>query len=99
MYNRYIPSEGYQPVEREERPAHQDDRPGKGLLDRFMNLADTFVGKKKAGGFSGILDLLGLEQLDSGDILLILVLIYLFKESEDEEWLIILALVLFMGLG
>ena len=30
---------------------------------------------------------------------LLLVLIYLFRESEDDEWLIILALVLLMGLG
>lgn len=48
---------------------------------------------------TGILEKLGLGQLDKGDILLLLVLIYLFRESEDDEWLIILALVLLMGLG
>ncbi|MCD8142954.1 MAG: hypothetical protein LUD83_06735, partial [Clostridiales bacterium] len=47
---------------------------------------------------SGLLDSLGLGKLDKGDIRLLLVLIYLFKESEDDEWLIILALVLLMGL-
>lgn len=37
-------------------------------------------------------------RLDRGDILLLLVLIYLFRETDDDEWLIILALVLLMGL-
>lgn len=52
-------------------------------------------GEGKENPFAGIPVL---EKLDSGDLLLILVLIFLFQESEDEEWLIILGLVLLMGL-
>ena len=49
-------------------------------------------------GLAGLLDKFGLSQLDHGDFLLLFILIYLFRESEDDEWLIILALVLLMGL-
>ncbi len=73
--------------------------PFSGLLERLLSALSSFGGErtKNAGG-TGILGKLGLEKLDKGDILLILILIYLFRESEDDEWLIILALVLLMGL-
>lgn len=91
MYNRYAPGEGYQPLE----PEEPTERPAGGL----SGLLGQLLGSTKNAGLSGILDKLGLSRLDRGDILLVLVLIYLFRESEDEEWLIILALVLLMGLG
>lgn len=49
-------------------------------------------------GLDGILKLLRLDRFDSGDILLILVLIFLYKDKNDEDWLIVLALVVLMGL-
>jgi hypothetical protein len=91
MYNRYAPQEGFQPLE----PA-PEEHPGGGSPLSFLQ---RLLGNEKNAGGGGILDLLGLGKLDTGDILLLLVLIYLFRESEDEEWLIILALVLLMGLG
>ena len=102
MYNRYITDSGFQPVDSASAPS--PPQPGlagekggvreglHGLLERFGLGGGFGAGGKPLSG------LLGLDKLDSGDILLILVLIYLFKESEDEEWLIILALVLLMGL-
>lgn len=96
MYNRYIPTGEFQPVEQE--PA-QASRENANLLDRLLSAVGLSGNRKNAGGLSGISGLLGLDKLDHGDILLILVLIYLFRESEDDEWLIILALVLLMGLG
>lgn len=102
MYNRYIMDSGFQPVEPEpaapvSAPPPKEERGGvrellQGLLGRFG------LSGGKGSGEHPLSGLPGLDKLDSGDILLILVLIYLFKESEDEEWLIILALVLLMGL-
>ena len=95
MYNRFGPQEGFQPLE---------DAPGdsggaaSGSGSPFSLLRSLLGGAKNAGE-TGILEKLGLGQLDKGDILLLLVLIYLFRESGDDEWLIILALVLLMGSG
>ncbi|MCC8063996.1 MAG: hypothetical protein LIO70_02775 [Clostridiales bacterium] len=106
MYNRYIPNEEFIPVE-DSAPERDGGSPPKqageglgGLLGRLLGgggLPRLFQGDGSRPG-SGLLDSLGLGKLDKGDILLLLVLIYLFKESEDDEWLIILALVLLMGL-
>lgn len=92
MYNRYAPREGWQSLE---RPREPEDRPS-GSLSALLH---RLLGKEKNAGVTGILERLGIGQLDQGDILLLLVLIYLYRESEDEEWLIVLALVLLMGLG
>ncbi len=114
MYNRYIPDEPFQPVEPERPREEERNRggyapgnsPSGGILSQLLSqlgLGGLFPGGKRSAngnenGSSGILSQLGLGKLDHGDLLLILVLIYLFRESEDEEWLIILGLVLLMGL-
>ena len=95
MYNRYGPREGFQSLEEEQEASGRPSDRGSSPLSLLRSLLG---GEKNAGG-TGILEKLGLGQLDKGDILLLLVLIYLFRESEDDEWLIILALVLLMGLG
>ena len=92
MYNRYAPREGWQEAGGEAQP-----RPGGG--SSLLSALKRLLGNEKNAGGTGILEKLGIGQLDQGDILLLLVLIYLFRESEDEEWLVILALVLLMGLG
>ena len=95
MYNRYGPREGFQPLEEEQEASARPSGGGNSPLSLLRSL----LGGEKNAGETGILEKLGLGQLDKGDILLLLVLIYLFRESEDDEWLIILALVLLMGLG
>lgn len=90
MYNRYIPRGDYVPAGGEGRePERREDKGG--------ILSGLFGG---GAGFSldGILKALHLDRFDKGDILLILVLVYLFIESDDEDWLIVLALVVLMGL-
>lgn len=103
MYNRYIPQDGYTPVP----PASEsraESAAGGRSSSPFSFLSSLLGGGSKgeegrsSSGLSGILDRLGLGKLDRGDILLLLVLIYLFRETDDDEWLIILALVLLMGL-
>ena len=48
------------------------------------------------GILSGLLRQLHLEHVDTGDLLLILILILLFKDGEDEEMLIALGLLLIL---
>jgi hypothetical protein len=109
MYNRYLSAGDYLPVEEPSAPptnpepsAHPHDggNPGgsslSGLLHRLLGRGSSDA--PLTTGLGGLLEGLGLNKLDKGDILLLFVLIYLFKESEDDEWLIILALVLLMGL-
>jgi hypothetical protein len=104
MYNRYLDGAEFHPVEEESAgvgepaaPAAQGDSPGL-LSQLFSPLLGRLGGKKNAGGASGILHGVQLDALDKGDLLLILILLYLFWESEDEELLIILGLLLFTGL-
>lgn len=75
--------------------------PSGNLLERLFSSFSPLLGGEngKNAGSTGIFGKLGLDKLEKGDILLVLILIYLSRESEDDEWLIILALVLLMGLG
>lgn len=108
MYNRYIPTGETVPVEPPEAPSPAAGaEPGTGgLLGRLLGgspggLFSSLTGGNAGGiggGLRNLLDALGLGKLDKGDILLLLVLLYLFQDSGDDEWLIILALVLLMGL-
>ena len=47
-------------------------------------------------GLGRLLGQLGLSGLDGGDILLMLVLLFLYQDKKDEDWLIVLALVFFL---
>lgn len=102
LYNRYIPSEEYVPVEPPQGEHRQSEGGAfSGLFGQLSSVLSFFSGEgknAKNAGSTGILGKFGLDKLDKGDILLVLILIYLFRESEDDEWLIILALVLLMGL-
>lgn len=105
MYNQFIPPDGFRPVSPPPGTPPKDDPPPKGRSP-LSALLSSILGKGgnpggSAGGktgLAGLLDRFGLGQLDHGDLLLLFILIYLFRESEDDEWLIILALVLLMGL-
>lgn len=50
-------------------------------------------------GLSGLLKTLHLDRFDSGDILLLLIMLYLMAEGDDLELVIALGLTLIMGLG
>ena len=61
-------------------------------------LGSLFSGK--AGkGLQGLLQNLKLENIDTGDVLLLLIVLYLLVEGDDLELVIALGLVLLMGLG
>ena len=84
MYNRYVRDDAgvYQRV-----PSGEPERP-------------TGGGGRPRGGSGGILSqLLGrlkLEEVDTGDLLLLAILFLLFREGEDEELLLALGLLLIL---
>ena len=82
MYNRYIQrDEGpYRPVPPEQPRRREPPPPPPGELHMLERL----------------LDRLHLRDLDSGDLLLLLILFLLFRQEADEEALIALALLLIL---
>ena len=96
MYNRYIPSgASYVRITEEEGPdprAHTAAPP-----PPAGEREEPDPGAKK-GALSGLLKGLKLDSLDTGDILLLLILLFLFLEGDDMELIIALGLLLLMGL-
>lgn len=68
------------------------------LLSGKDGLGSLFSGKER-GGLSGLLKTLKLDDIDTGDILLLLIILYLLVEGDDLELVIALGLVLIMGFG
>ncbi len=93
MYNRYIHSDTAQqrqyspPIP----PPHQT-----GCTEASFDSKTSREKTEKKGFVSSFLGGLKLDHIDTGDLLLIAVLILLFKESEDEELLIALVLLLIL---
>lgn len=107
MYNRYIPDdEGQAWVRTETEHAsgpvpRQETRSNSALSALFSGregLSSLFSGRDGAG-LSGLLKALHLEDIDSGDVLLLLIMLYLLIEGDELELVIALGLVLIMGLG
>lgn len=87
MYNRYIPSgTSYQRIAEEDGPVGA------------APAEETVEGAEKKGVLAGLLKGLKLDGLDTGDILLLLILLFLFLEGDDMELIITLGLVLLLGL-
>ncbi len=85
IYNAYIP--GGEPYEKipEESPPGFD----------FSSLFKKFGERDEEGGkgkLSGLLKKFGLDRLDSGDILLLLILFLLLREGDHSDIFILLAL-------
>lgn len=100
MYNRYIPRDSHYEQVREPnynsspiRPPKNAQRPPPPSAKGENPLAGI------VGGLSGLLKNFHLEKLDSGDILLVLILLFLFLERDDNlELVITLGLLLVFGL-
>lgn len=75
--------------------------PGNGVLDglKLGKLGELFDRDKSGGGLGGLLEALGLEDLDSGDILLLLIILFLLLEGDDLERIITIGLIVLLGLG
>ena len=107
MYNRYIPeSAAYTRVEsRDASDSGEPARPKGGrsggfsfarLLPGAEGLPGLLAGD---GGLSGLWRTLKLEDIDKGDVLLLLIVLFLLAEGDDLDLVIALGLVLLMGLG
>ena len=108
MYNRYIPKDAPYTRVAEERPEPERKpgpppppaREGGFQLPRFLTgkegLSGLFSGK---GGTGGLLKALKLDNIDKGDVLLLLIILLLLSEGDDLELVIALGLVLLMSLG
>lgn len=106
MYNRYIPEEeSFSRVEEAAPPPPSRPVSGNQVHQPAFRLPGFFSEKGGAssghegGGLSGLLKNLHLENFDSGDILLILIMLYLLREGDDLDLVIALGVVLLMGLG
>lgn len=105
MYNRYIPNDtSYEripeqkaaPSRTSEPQRHRQEtrRPPPPSSPKGSNPLEGITGK-----LGGLLKNFHLEELDSGDILLVLILLFLFLESDDNlELVITLGLLLLFGL-
>lgn len=87
---------------------HRHTNPGGGKKsgtpqDLFRNLTAPlgFWGaeENKNAGIAGILKGLHLEDVDSGDLLLLLIILLVFLEGDNTELVITLGLMLLLGLG
>lgn len=69
------------------------------LLGGKERLSALLSPDKGAGGLSALLRSLKLGDWDSGDLLLLLIILFLLAEGDDLELVIALGLALMMGLG
>ncbi len=94
MYNRYIPSDAhYEPIPPPQESSRREaQRPP-------LPPGDTSPLKGIIGRLGGLLHAMQGNELDRGDILLVLILLFLFLESDDNlELVITLGLLLVFGL-
>ena len=105
MYNRYIPEDvSYIPIEPPpEQPAAPESGPRPSFrIPGFSSGKEGLsglLGIQEGSSLSGLLKSLRLDSIDPGDILLLLILLYLLVEGDDLELVIALGLTLLMGLG
>ena len=99
MYNRYIHSGGnmepFLPLENT-LEAHRR-RDGDEPVSKEQPLVQRADKERKRGGLGKLLGDFRLDW-DMGDILLILIVVLLFLDGEDDEMLLVLGLILFMGM-
>ena len=95
LYNRYIPSgTEYRPVAPAPPPRRDAQRPPPPSSPK-----GAVPSESTSGRLGGLLKNIHLEEMDSGDILLILILLFLFLERDDNlELVITLGLLLVFGL-
>lgn len=109
MYNRYIPNGAvYTRVTMEDDEPRRSERavppPRQEFQERpqerpHVNQSAPALLDGAQSSLKSLISSLGLEKLDSGDLLLFLILLLLLKEGDDLEMIIALGLTLLMGLG
>lgn len=105
MYNRYISGQGHVPIDPPPQP-EPTRKSGGGLLSGLLGRLGVGAGvgpgdgKQISQALSGLLKSLHLEHLDTGDILLGLIVLFLVLEDGDDlDLLITLGLTILLSLG
>jgi hypothetical protein len=98
VYNRYIPDSAVYSRITKEKEQERLNAPVHVLQPPADKPEQEELGGKKSGGLAGILKSLKLEELDTGDILLLLIMLFLFLEGDDMELVITLGLILVLSL-
>lgn len=99
MYNRYVRNDSgiYERItvseEHAPHPTKDQIKPTPNVTASRPNTTSPFG---KGGLLSGILDKLKLSEVDTGDLLLLVLLFLLFQDGEDDELLIALGLLLIL---
>ncbi len=109
MYNRYIPQQtSYAPIPPQSAPPRErpsgEGQPGRGLSGLLSGLLRGKNGSGQGAGVSQtlreLMKNLGLKDMDTGDILLALIVLFLILEDGDDLDLVItLALMILLNLG
>lgn len=92
IYNRYIPNGAAYT-----RITEEDATPSPAAASHVQQ-EEAEKPQEEKKGLAGILKSLKLDDLDTGDILLLLILLFLFLEGDDMELIITLGLMLLLGL-
>lgn len=107
-YTRVVVDEEPAQVNHTARNRKESQRPNAGRRnpmpqELFRNLSAPLDflsgGESKNAGIAGILNGLHLGDLDSGDVLLLLIILLVFLEGDNTELVITLGLMLLLGLG
>ena len=95
MYSHYLHDDDWMVLDDQpaQEPPHSQPTPP----------ANNAIFREVSGGLMQLLDGLGkhfsLENIDTGDILLVLILLFLFLEGDNLELVITLGLMLLLGMG
>lgn len=104
MYNRYIPNGAtYQRIPEEDAPPFQPpaaETQAPAGQEPAPKADEAAAAEEKNGGraLTSLLKGLDLKGIDTGDVLLLLILLFLFLDGSDTELLITLGLILLLGL-
>ncbi len=103
MYNRYIPQDtAYvrveEPAGTQPPPDPGGRPPGGNSAPRFRGVEDL-LSKSGLGGLNSLFRALKLDNIDTGDVLLLLIILLLLSEGDDLDLVIALGVVLLMSLG
>lgn len=99
MYSHYLSDDDWMVLDDEttQKPPHPE------RLHTQAQHTSNAVLREMSGGLSQLLDGItkhfSLENIDTGDILLVLILLFLFLEGDNLELVITLGLMLLLGLG
>ena len=101
MYNRYVNNDAgiYRRIDAEHTYAPPHHTPKQETYTTHVNNRNSSPLGNLLGAdglLSGILGKLKLSEIDSGDLLLLVILFLLFRDGEDEELLIALGLLLIL---